>query len=53
MGLWEGDAGLLGGIRKTSSGKPLGLEKVDLAGGSGVGAGSLRGSGWALVVRRS
>lgn len=53
MSLWEGDAGLLGEICQASSGKPLGLEKVDLAGGSGVGAGSLRGSGWALAVRRN
>lgn len=36
VGLREGEAGLLGGTRKVSSGKPLGLEEVDLAGGSGV-----------------
>lgn len=53
MSLREGDTGLLGGIHKVSSGKPSDLEKGDLAGGLGVGAGSLRGSGWALAVRGS
>lgn len=46
MGLWEGEAGLLVGPHKMSSGNPLGLEEVDPAGGSGVGGREPRGSGY-------